>query len=53
MSQQPVSQQPQPQDDQPAAVQPGPVDAPDSVNDPDEAHGSDVTDDAGAPEPTD
>ena len=30
-----------------------PDEAPDSINDPDDVHGSDVTPDAGAPEPTD
>ncbi|MEU4625348.1 hypothetical protein AB0G04_35930 [Actinoplanes sp. NPDC023801] len=30
-----------------------PEDAVDTANDPDPVHGSDVTDDAGAPEPTD
>ncbi|GIF14989.1 hypothetical protein [Actinoplanes teichomyceticus] len=46
-----MSEMPQPDD------QPEPVEVPeqpqDTVNDPDDVHGSDVTAEAGAPEPTD
>ena len=45
MSQQPNIEQPEPAD--------VPEGADDVVNDPDDAHGTDVTDDAGAVEPTD